>query len=334
VAWPGIPAKADLETQVVAKIVSTVRPRPEFRIGTALLPTGNVISVIRVLEGTYPPYEYEQGMSSKIPLRVHDTLKSANVREIDALFKRRNEGSPLSEQTILQYVNATGFDCTTPEGVQDLDFHRVVIVPRRKARLRLDSNFERELEFLIMKNFPQEQGISESSRRGDYLQFQAKIRGRNPWHHLWRVYENGAIGFTGSLKNDFPGGKPIGDLALDILSTCRLSLQLLTTFGIEGDVYLAQLLRVPSAVFLAKFPILPGTEYFQSDAIAIPELAQVTVDRSVYYQTLLSSDLAEPYSAIAEVLMYNLRETRQVKINYGRLLSQIERLKPIPTKKG
>jgi hypothetical protein len=332
VAWPGIQPKPDLETQIVAKIVSSVRPKPDFRIGTVTLPNGSVISVIRVLEGSYPPYEYEQGMSTKISIRVHDALKSANVREIEALFKKRTEGAPLTEQTILQYINATGFDCKNANGNQDLELHRVVVVPRRQGRIRLDSSFERELEVSIIKHFPLESAISESNRRGEYVQFEAKRGGTFQWHHLWRVYENGTVGYTGSLRNDFPEGKPIGDLALDMISVCRLSQQLLLSAGIQGEVYLAQFIRAASANFVAKMPVLPGHDYAGSSAISIPQLREISHDRSTYYQVLQSNELAEPYAAISEILLYNLREIREIRIDFDRFLSEIQRLKPLPTK--
>jgi hypothetical protein len=328
VSWSGIPATADIETQIAAKILSTVRPKPDFQIGSVQLPGGNIIAIVRVHEGSYPPYEYDQGSATKITLRVHDARRSASVREIEALLKKRTEGAPSPEIALSQHWNATGFDCLNANGVQDLEFHRIAVVPRRRVRIRLDSSLEKQLEFKIPKYFNQEPSISFSSRRGDYLQLQSKVTSQFSWHHLWRIYESGALGFTGTLMGDFPGGKPIGDLALDLLLLCRLASEFFETFNIEGDVYVTQLLKAGSAVFLPKFPILPGHDYFPSDAIYIPTDKQGPADRSVYYQTVHSSLLAEPYQAIAEILMYNLRETRQVRIDYERFLSQIAKLKP------
>lgn len=130
VAWDGISIQPDLETRATAKILSTVRPKPNFQVHAVSTGTGRAILIVRVGEGSYPPYEYEQGNTVRIPTRVNDTLRQANVREIEALIEKRAASVPLSEQAILQYINAPGFDCTNSNGIQETEFQRIVIVPK------------------------------------------------------------------------------------------------------------------------------------------------------------------------------------------------------------
>lgn len=158
----------------------------------------------------------------------------------------------------------------------------------------MDSNFEKDFELRVLRHFPLESNVSMSVRRGEYLQFQSRhIAQLISWHHLWRAYENGALGFTSNLCGDFPNGKPIGDLALDLLSMCRLAHEFYGANGIEGDVYLAQFLRSVSAKLLPKFPIVPGHDYANSDGVFVPEPAENLADRTMYYQVLQQSDLTE-----------------------------------------
>jgi hypothetical protein len=328
VAWLGIPATADLETRISAKILSTVRPKADFKIGSVPLPNGNVIAIVRVTEGVYPPYEYQQGNTTKITLRVHDARKSANVREIEALFKKRNDSPAMSEQAILQYVNANGFDCTNANGIQDLEFHRIVIVPRRRTLVRLDAGNETQFADKIQRHFGSENDLAVSDRRGDYLQLQSKRTVSPYWHRLWRIWRDGVIGFTGSLSGQFPTGKPIGDLAHNLLSTCQLASEIFAENEVRGEVNVGQLIRSSTTNLLREFPeYSPMGTYYETSAITIPQWKGNSIDRTFSYSALDISDLYEPYEHIAEILMYNLRELRKITVDYQGFLQCIQQLR-------
>jgi hypothetical protein len=328
VAWPGITETADLETQLSAKILSTVRPKAEFEIATIPVSKGKVIVVIRVSEGTYPPYEYQQGANTKITLRVHDARKSANVREIESLLKKRNEGAVASEQTILNYVNATGFDCITASGHGDAEYQRIVVLPKKDARIRLDSVLEKEFEKKILEHFRNEKNVSLSDRRGYYIQLQSKNNSFPCWHRLWRIYHNGCFSFAGTLRGEFPEGKPIGDLAHNLLSACRLAREILNENDFHGEVYLGEFIRTNTIKLLPQFPEhLPLGKYYTTGAIDVPQLKEGLPDRSFTYTSLDISELGEPYEKIAEILMHNLRELRQVMVEYQGFLSSIQQMR-------
>jgi hypothetical protein len=325
-AWCGIPKSTDLETQIVAKILSTVRPTPEVKIGTVPLENGNVIVVIRVSEGSYPPYEYQQGSNTKISLRTHDARRSANVRDLEALFKRRTEATRISEQDILNHINATGFDCTNSNGIGELNFHRIVVVPRRNAKVRLDTAFEKEFARKISKHFRYERALDVSDRRGGYVQLQSKRNTFPEWHRLWRVYESGAVGFTGTLNGEFSEGKPIGDLAHNLLSICRLAREIFASSDIHGEVYVGHLIRGSNLNLVAKFPEeLPLGKYYSTGAITIPP-SKEGPDRSFAFTTIDMYELDQPHERIADLLMHNLRELRQIVVEYGGFLSSIRQL--------
>lgn len=83
-AAPGADLGPDARARITDRIVSSVYPRPDF--GVRALPIadqGKQLAVVRVREGAYPPYQYSQGATIKIPVRVQDTSRQASVREVE-----------------------------------------------------------------------------------------------------------------------------------------------------------------------------------------------------------------------------------------------------------
>jgi hypothetical protein len=185
------------------------------------------------------------------------------------------------------------------------------------------------LELHIHKHFPLDQTIAVCNRRGEYIQLQSKFS--HPivhWHHLWRVYENGVFAYTGTIHDDFPNGKPIGDLARDLISLCRLANDFFESNDVQGDVYLGQMLCSTTTKFLAKVPV-PGTQdYAPLDGMEMPTGQQTAVVQTLTHRVISRADLKAPFGAVAEILAYNLRELCGAQIDYRRFLSQIERLAP------
>lgn len=335
VALVGLPNAPDLGTQVASKVDATVRPRPDFEIKTVETASGHYVVIVRVKKGSYPPYEYQRGDKVRIPLRVHDRKRNATLRDIEGLLRERSVAGTDPESSILKYVNASDFDPKKTErvgggtrDVGDYDFHRIVVVPIASAVLRLDVTFEREFERLVLECFPHESQTRSHHRRGDYFQIDArKEHAAGRWHHLWRVYRNGVIGYTGTLAGDFPGGKPIGDLVFDLLATSILADKIFRKTNISGDVYLGHFVRAPNANFLAKFPAPDMFENYDSvGGIRIPQPNALNTDRSFSYATLDTTELSVPDAQIGELIMYNLAELQSISFNYGALMEAIRGL--------
>jgi len=320
VAWPGIPSAPDLETRIGSRVLSTVRPKPFFEVRTVKVSetNSNVVVVVRVEEGSYPPYEYEQGNTVRIPMRINDLTRQSNVRDIELLLSKRNTGTPLSEQGVAQYINAQGFDCTNPNGIQDLEFHRIVVVPRKPTLIRLDAAAEVQLAGRILKHFPNEKdkNLTFSDRRGEYIQLQSKRTEWPWWHRLWRMYRNGAVAFSGTLSGEFEDGKPIGDLAHNFLSVCLLAREILVENNVQGEVYMGQMIRTQATNLLPQFPEeLPLGRYYTSTVFSTPNPKENLRNTAFSFDAIHISDLGQPHEAIAEIMMYNLRELRQIRID-------------------
>lgn len=137
----------DARARVTNLIISTVNPRPGFEVqpcGTDN--AGNMVAVIRVEDGTNPPYEYERTGDYQIPIRVQDTTRQASLREIeDLLASLREIEDLLAKRRALQ----AGMDERIGLYLRDSDFpgltasQRILIVPHSTLRLRLDGAFER-----------------------------------------------------------------------------------------------------------------------------------------------------------------------------------------------
>src|SRR5260370_22705381 len=99
VQWDGTQLGSDPSARISARILSTVRPRPKFDIGLVTVASGH-IAIVRVKEGDYPPYEYEQGNTVRISIRVNDTKRQASVRDIEVLMERRNVTKESAQRVI------------------------------------------------------------------------------------------------------------------------------------------------------------------------------------------------------------------------------------------
>jgi hypothetical protein len=348
VDWPGMPARQDYATQITSKILSTVRPRPDFDIGWAPTSTGNYIFVVRVRAGNHPPYEYAQGNTIRIPIRVHDGKRSASVRDIEALFQRRASASGNPEKALTSYLNASDFDpkigATADHAEICYDYQRFVVAPVARAEVRLDSRFESNFEHAVFRHFIDVLRKWDHKVRGDYFQVESRKVGQFPYHFLWRIYRTGTLALTASIAGDFPEetiaqapaptvpghlpvAKPIGDLASNLLSMCSLASEVFNDLGIYGDLHLGHLLRAPNVRFNAKFP-LAGRDgrYEYVLGLEIPTPQSAIVDRTSTFYGVDSSELQSPSEVISEILTYSLRETRGIRFDRERLVGAVAHL--------
>lgn len=335
VSLPGLPASADLEARVSTKIDATVRPRPEFQPKAVQTSKGTYLLILRVRKGIYPPYEYQRGDRVSIPIRAHDRKRGATVREIESLFRERAVAGDNPEPSVLRYVDDQNLDPKKPQTINqqegeavDSDYQRIVIVPQTTAGLRLDSAFESDFDRMVFKYFPYEPSSWDHYRRGDYFQVEARYRdSKFRWHHIWRVYRTGALAYAGTLTDDFPQGKPIGDLASDLLSMCMLAHRLYSDKGVFGDVHVGQLIQAVTAKFIPKFPTPDfSRDYDTVRGIVFAETRLVNANRSFAMTTMDTSELDQADDHIAEVLVYNLRELTGARVNHETLMEAIRTL--------
>jgi len=163
VALPGEAfAGGDVKARVTGKIMSQVTPRPEISVG--IVPVqgtpGLAIALVRVQEGSWPPYEFRQGDKSRIPIRIEDTVRQATLREIEQLFSKRQS---YAENTNQRVAGAFG-DETKPlvprytvvpgqSVIPTYGYQTWITRPRQELHVRLDREFERVTRLGIASHF-------------------------------------------------------------------------------------------------------------------------------------------------------------------------------------
>jgi hypothetical protein len=323
---------ADARARIMDTILSTVQPRPLIEdIGLAKGRTaGGLIAVIRVREGNYPPYQFQRGATIRIPVRLQDTNRQATVREIEALFEKRMSQSRSPDEVVGPYTTPDLF-CTSdaPNGEhRETDYHKVVLVPRSKVRIRQDSKFERAFEKLILSAFPADLRFSRKTGRGNYFQVERREQGHERIHRIWRSWADGAVGFVGNLTRPFPRGYPIGDLAAELLFTFRLAKALWDTQNYFGGLVLSDEIACGGITFASEFPPPDGIGDY--DVVSGVHLAnqrpQAHSSRAVSLEEIERTVLENPEEIVAQVILDQLRETWGASINFEKLLESINRL--------
>ncbi len=304
---PGTPLGPDARARVTNLIVSTVNPRPRFEVqpyGTD--GAGNMVAVIRVEDGTNPPYEYERTGDYQIPIRVQDTTRQASLREIEDLLAKRNALRAGVEGLIGHYQRDSDLDA--PPACQTL-----LIVPHSTLRLRFDSGFESGFVGRTGLSLPT--GSHSLFRKGKFFKFTSKFR-------TFGIWDSGAMVFVANLSRRGYPGEYVGDLISDLREFTRAAAAQYGALGYLGSFVLLHTLRVTSINLLPKFGSA-GAEY-SSQAIRLPASKP---DRShgvsEFRREIDYSQLVDPVELISEVMLHQLRETWGADIDFDRLLLEL-----------
>src|SRR5947207_465843 len=149
----------DPRARLTDKVAASVHPRPEFDIQPLKLENcERLAAIIRIREGVFPPYEYSQGATARQPVRVQDTTRQASVPELESLFAKRGAIGKTASELTSPLLRARDFAPTIEDektGAKQNDpfYNMIVVVPRGRMRVTLDSRFERSFERLIMDVF-------------------------------------------------------------------------------------------------------------------------------------------------------------------------------------
>jgi hypothetical protein len=324
---PGAKFGGDVKARLTDRIVSTVNPRPDFEIHS--VPSGTeaqFVAVIRVRQGTFPPYEYSQGATIRIPVRVQDTNRQATLREIEDLLKRREMLNRPPEELVGEYLDSHFFFCTVgPEegGDRDGRIQKVVILPRADLRLRLDSKVERGFEALIRSSFGRSRELTPKLRLGRCIQ--VEYRG-SACHRIWRIWSTGALGFAASHSRQGP--EPVGNLAADLVFTCRLARNILQEYGYFGGSVLVDYLACPSHKFAALFPPPGGHgDYDRVPGIYFEDrIPPGQPDKATWTDEVDWASLCNPQEIVASAILDQLRHITGARIDFEKLLESVTRL--------
>lgn len=155
---------------------------------------------------------------------MNDTKRQASVRDIEALMQRRNAPRESGQKIIvtLQPDTLCAYRIERLPGnatreVRDDSVHKMLLAPHRPVRWRLDSPFERQFERWIQSAFPNARTFSTNFRSGTFYEVREVRYEAKRLHRVWRISNEGALGFARNIDYHGSPGEPIGDVAVDLL---------------------------------------------------------------------------------------------------------------------
>jgi hypothetical protein len=331
VQWDGAQLGPDPSARISNHILSTVRPRPQFNIGLVKASNGYIV-IIRVSEGDYPPYEYDKGSSVRISLRVNDTKRQASVRDIEMLMARRNVATDAAQKITATLQPNSFYPYRVeplPEGgtrdVRDDRVHQMFLAPHRPVRWRLDSTFERIFEGWIKDAFPNTRGFSANFRAGTFFEVRQIRNEAKRLHRVWRISNQGGLGFARNVDYHGSPGEPIGDVAIDLLFFFRLARVVLENGGSFGRASFTDILSSPSTAFLSKFPEPDGGgDYDDVGGIHFPSVRPEVLPGTTTWVEELDFQSLQASAALTTSILFNqLRASWGASIHYDRLLEAV-----------
>jgi hypothetical protein len=334
VQWDGVQLGSDPSVRVSSRILSTVRPRPEFDIGLVGSTNGSIV-IIRVKEGSYPPYEYEQGASVRIPIRVNDRNKQASVRDIEAMIERRNATKQTSQRAMenLQLDTLVAYRVESSPGggtreVRDDRVHKMLLVPNRPTRWRLDVKFERQFERWIQGAYPNARTFSANFRSGMFYEVREIRNEAKHLHRVWRITSEGALGVARNVDYHGSPGEPVGDIAVDLIFFFRLARVVLEAASSFGRSSFTDVLSSPSTSYLSKFPAPDGIhEYDEIRGVHLPPARPTVLPSTTTWAEELDFDaIQDPVNLSTSILLDQLRSSWGASIDYDRLLEAVAAL--------
>jgi len=328
----------DLKTRLTAQIASLITPRPDFEMGIVPVPnvSGQSVAVIRVREGTYPPYQYARQDRVRFRIRVQDATRDASLRDLEALFRKRDALAE-SPEAGFEWLAATpsfpqyqtGLETPPMQLKKEMPYHTWAIRPRVPLRLRLDREFDTRARSLVSRHFP-DSGLGQfwppaMTGRSHVLQWQAGIdtsSGGPParWARNYEFTSDGGLRLSEWVeRRESSGRESISDLFISGLRLLELAEEFYREQNSFGRLSILHSVRVPSDfTFLLNFPTADGN-YQNTEAIRILP-TRITAEMSNASYEAFGLGKEERIRIVTDMMLAHLRELRQASVDYEELL--------------
>ncbi len=306
----GVPkARGDLKTQLANMIQAAVYPRPPFSIHVVSAPAAadREVAIVRVAEGDWPPYMWIKERKNKVSIRVQDKCEPASYSDLESLFRRRDEAGPtglssrpLPEKPELR-ASVPGSD-KKPEDSKT--FTRLWIRPARPVSLVLDGREESDVRRILHQTF---RTNDLNVVRRDAASFDVKVG--SGWSRLfWRSCDDGTQG-----------------VAARWFQSLRAAHIILEERGWLGSV------QVQSDLVLGEGRISAGV-FEKIDLDGLVGVDEAPAQRAGFSTGFAAghSELAEPSSLVADLLVRHLREQRGFAADLEQLRASVARLAQAP----
>lgn len=325
----GVPkSRGDLKTQLANMIQAAVYPRPPFSIHVVSAPAGadREIAIVRVAEGDWPPHMWIKERKNKVSIRVQDKCEPASYSDLESLFRRRDEAGPtglssrpLPEKPELR-ASVPGSD-KKPEDSKT--FARLWIRPARPVSLVLDGREESDVRRILHQTFRTNE---LNVVRRDAASFDVKVG--SGWSRLfWRSCDDGTQGVAANIGTSDQYGPEVL-LALVVkrwFQSLRAAHIILEERGWLGPV------QVQSDLVLGEGRISAGV-FEKIDLDGLVGVDEAPAQRAGFSTGFAAghSELAEPSSLVADLLVRHLREQRGFAADLEQLRASVATLAQAP----
>lgn len=285
----------DAKARITNKIATSINPIPNFEI--AICGTGvanQMIAVIRIEQGTDPPYESTIGGKYRIPIRTQDSKRQASLIEIQRFLSIRESGKKATNEILARWQSQQ----------KGQDYQRGLLIPTSPLRLRVDLRFENEFRTLLDSN---QENIKRQERRGDNYSVISKDE------KTFMVDDQGNLGFSANLSRRGSPGEWVGDPIDDLGFFCTFAYRFFNQHRYHGNLTLAHAMSCYSVQFIPQFAVVNST--YKSQAVSFPGFASLPPPQTGFRQIDLTwSTLEDPSETIAQIMLYQLRELRQASV--------------------
>jgi hypothetical protein len=335
-------AGGDVRAALTGKITSQVLPRPDVDIGVFGLPSGAVVVVLRVREGTYPPYQFTHGEKIRFPIRVQDTNKMCSLRDLEQMFEKRRTADETPEMRIQQAFAAPLFPAyvesvpNSPESRVSGSYHSWAVRPRVRLRIRLERSFETAFQKLIQDAFP-DPTLGNFwppllNGRSHIVRWQSRIdmagRGRLTMVRYFECASDGSLRFSERIdRHENEAGESVCDLIIAGLRFLNLTEALYRSCSYFGSLSVMHTLQCqPGIKFLSKFPDDQG-RYQTSNAIVFPNQPPSQVpNNSNVVDEIENLESMNRVDFVSGCMLSQLRELRFASVDYQALTAIVAKL--------
>ena len=275
----------DVKARIMGKVVSQVTPRPDVDVGVVRVSAQNsdAVAIIRVREGTYPPYQFSLSDRVRIPVRLQDTNRQASLRDIEQLFGKRTSFAETPQERVQPLLLNHPVPCFITVGGDGKEksefgsgYHLWGVRPRLPLRLRLDRRFDREFTEMIATCFP-DMGLGKFwppvvTSQSHLVRWQAGIDFAAGSLKVVRQFEcatTGEVRFSERIDRHTTGPESISDLFVGSLRFLKLIegfYRAQNRFGSLSAFHIVAIDRELPITFLPTFPDANGN-YHATNAI-------------------------------------------------------------------
>lgn len=157
------PRDTEIKTKLASTLLSRVQPRPDFQIRVVTLdddPTKEM-AILRISEGSHPPYVYSNGNQHRVFIRVGAQKAEADYLQLSALFEKRRRPEPEASSVLADLTGPSSqlYVADPPDSnVHSRNLYRFVLAPDDdRAARRLTNGVEHQFVQCIqsMYDLPQ-----------------------------------------------------------------------------------------------------------------------------------------------------------------------------------